>query len=71
MIRSGSSLNESCGVPGVRRTPARRSARPPNGSTSSFRGSLAAIAFTVKSRLARSSTSEVPYSTSGLRESRS
>ena len=34
-IRSGSSLNESSGRPGVRSTPALSASRPPNGSTSS------------------------------------
>ncbi len=68
-IRSGSSVNESCGRPGVRSTLALRSASPPNGSASSSEGSRAAIALTVKSRRDRSASSEVPYSTLGLRES--
>ena len=67
-IRSGSSENESSGVPGVRSTPRARSARPPYGSTSARPGSVIAIAFTVKSRRPRSPSSVWPYSTSGLRE---
>ncbi len=70
MIRSGSSVNDSSGLPGVRSTFSRRSRRPPNGSTSSRDGSRAAIAFTVKSRRRRSASREVPYRMpAGLRES--
>jgi len=68
MMRKGSSENESSGRPGVRITRSRSAARPPNGSTSSYDGSRAAIALIVKSRLARSSSSDVPYLTSGLRD---
>jgi len=59
-IRSGSSLNESSGRPGVRSTLARRSRIPPDGSTSSSDGSRAAMALTVKSRRARSSSRDRP-----------
>ena len=69
IIRSGSSENDSCGVPGVRSTPAARSSRPPNGSSNRRSGSVTAIAFTVKSRRPRSPASESPYTTAGLRES--
>jgi hypothetical protein len=43
---------------------------PPNGSTISSEGSRAAMALTVKSRRARSASSDRPYATSaGLRDS--
>jgi hypothetical protein len=71
MIRSGSSLSEASGLPGVRSTFSFRSRSPENGSTNSYPGSRAAIAFTVKSRRARSSSSDLPYWTSGLRDFRS
>ena len=70
-MRSGSSSKESSGRPGVRITWSRRASRPPNGSVSSNDGSRAAIALIVKSRRLRSSTSDVPYFTSGLRDERS
>ena len=68
MIRSGSSLSECSGRPGVRSTLSCRSRIPPNGSTSSWPGSRAAMALTVKSRRDRSSISDSPYFTSGLRD---
>ena len=67
-IRSGSSENESSGRPGVRIIRSCSAASPPNGSTSSYDGSRAAIALIVKSRRTRSSSSDVPYFTSGLRD---
>ena len=51
-IRSGSSENESCGVPGVRSSPWARSTTPPYGSSTTRPGSRTAIALTVKSRRA-------------------
>src|SRR4051812_19057007 len=66
-IRSGSSPNDSAGVPGVRMSPAARSARPPYGSVNSWPGRLTAIALIVKSRRRRSSSSDVPYATVGFR----
>ncbi|MEY9487537.1 hypothetical protein RKD26_003331 [Streptomyces calvus] len=60
IIRSGSSENDSSGVPGVRSTRAARSPRPPCGSMNRFSGSATAIAFTVKSRRTRSSSMESP-----------
>ena len=71
IIRSGSSENESSGRPGVRRVWWARSTIPPYGSSNRRPGSVTAIALTVKSRRTRSSASESPYATSGLRESRS
>jgi len=69
-IRSASSLNESSGDPGVRSTRAFRSRMPPNGSTISSEGSRTATALTVKSRRARSASSDRPYATrAGLRDS--
>ena len=61
-MRSGSSLNESSGVPGVRNTLFAKSARPPNGSinTGFSPVSSSAIEFTVKSRRERSPSIEVP-----------
>ena len=67
IIRSGSSENESSGRPGVRSTWWARSTTPPKGSSSCCSGSASAIELTVKSRLARSPTSESPYWTAGLR----
>ena len=69
MIRSASSVNEAAGLPGVRSTLSRRSRSPPNGSASCSDGSGAAIALTVKSRRRRSSSSDVPYRVTGLRDS--
>jgi hypothetical protein len=69
-IRSGSSPNDRSGGPGVRSTFSPSASKPPNGSVKSYPGSRAAIALTVKSRRPRSSSSEVPYRTSGLREVR-
>ena len=68
-IRSGSSSNDTSGLEGVRSRLAARSPRPPWGSTNGPSGSRMAIALTVKSRLARSSSIERPKVTSGLRES--
>ena len=60
------------GCRGVRSSPASRSSRPPNGSTNpsgaAQPGSATAIALTVRSRRRRSSTSESPNATAGLRE---
>ena len=70
-IRSGSSLNDCSGSPGVRSTFFRSASKPPNGSTNSYPGNVAAIALMVKSRRPRSSSSERPYCTSGRREVRS
>ena len=70
-MRSGSSEKESSGFPGVLITLSFSAASPPNGSTNSKEGSRAAIALMVKSRRSRSATSDVPYFTSGLRDSRS
>ena len=74
-MRRGSSSKEACAVPGVRRTAAARSSSPPYGSTNASgafqSGSATAIALTAKSRRARSSLSESPKVTSGLREVRS
>ena len=67
-IRSASSENDSSGVPGVRRTFSLSAARPPNGSTSSWAGSRAAMALTVKSRRRRSASRDVPYRTAGFRD---
>ena len=71
IIRSGSSVKESCAVPGVRMIPAVRSACPPNRSTKARSGSRIAIALMVKSRRTRSPWRECPKSTCGLRESAS
>ena len=70
-MRSGSSLNESSGLPGVRRTFFAKSTRPSNGSinTGSFPVSSSAMELTVKSRRERSPSIEFPYVTSGLRDS--
>ena len=70
-MRSGSSEKVMSGSKGVRRMPSSRSARPSKGSTNSpnlpsFRH--IAMALTVKSRRFWSSSS-VPSSTTGLRES--
>ena len=67
-IRNGSSENESSGRPGVRSTWCTRSTTPPYGSSSCRSGSETAIALTVKSRRPRSTSSESPYATSGLRD---
>ena len=67
-MRSGSSPNDRSGGPGVRSTFSLSASKPPNGSVNSYPGSRAAIALTVKSRRIRSSSSDVPYWTSGLRE---
>ena len=68
IIRSGSSENETCGAPGVRRIRAARSSSPPNGSTNARPGSVSAIALTRKSRRARSPSRVSPNATAGLRE---
>ena len=44
-----------------------KSSTPPNGSTNVSSGNLTAIALIVKSRRIKSSSSEVPKVTSGLR----
>ena len=59
--RSGSSESERSET--VRRTRFSRSSCPPNGSTSSPSASRRAIAFTVKSRRARSSSTDADAST--------
>ncbi|MCY1464016.1 hypothetical protein D9M71_819890 [compost metagenome] len=68
-MRSGSSEKDASGAPGVARMEACRSRTPPNGSTSSNEGSRRAMALMVKSRRSRSSVSEFPNATAGLRES--
>ena len=71
IMRSGSSLKVMPGSKGVAMMPSSRSARPLNGSTSSPKRSLfrqMAMALMVKSRRFWSS-SNVPSSTMGLRES--
>jgi hypothetical protein len=68
-IRSGSSSKDTSGLEGVRSRLAARSASPPWGSTKGPSGSFMAMALTVKSRRARSSSIERPKVTSGLRES--
>ena len=68
IIRSGSSENESSGVPGVRSSPWARSTTPPYGSSTMRPGSRTAIALTVKSRRPRSPSSVSPKSTAGLRD---
>ncbi len=70
IIRSGSSMNESCAVPGVRMMPAARSAWPSNRSTKARSGSRMAIALMVKSRRTRSlleGVAEVDLRLAGLR----
>ena len=67
-VRSGSSLSDSPGRPGVRSTLSRRSAKPPKRSTTSKEGSRAAIALIVKSRRARSPSRVRPKLTAGLRD---
>ena len=70
-IRSGSSENVTSGSSGVRIMPSSRSQMPPNGSMSSPKRSLlrhTASALMVKSRRFWSSSS-VPSSTTGFRES--
>ena len=71
IMRSGSSLNESPGRPGVLKTFFDKSCKPLNGSRNSGASpvSSSAIAFTVKSRRDKSPRISFPYSTSGLRES--
>ena len=59
-IRSGSSPKEVCGSMGVRSTRRCRSPSPPKASTNRKSGTFTAIALTVKSRRARSSSSESP-----------
>ena len=71
IIRSGSSEKESSGRPGVRIRRWARSTTPPCGSSKTRPGIETAIALMVKSRRPRSVTSESPYATSGLRETRS
>ncbi len=66
-MRSGSSPNDTSGVPGVRSTPAMRSSMPPEGSTSLSSGTRSAMALTVKSRRSRSPSRVSPNSTAGLR----
>ena len=68
IIRSGSSLKDCSGATGVRRSPAARSSRPPNGSMNSREGRRTAIAFTVKSRRERSPSIVSPYATCGFRD---
>ena len=71
IMRSGSSLNVTSGSSGVAMMPSSKSAMPLNGSTSSpkrARFRQMAIALMVKSRRFWSSSS-VPSSTTGLRES--
>ncbi len=70
-IRSGSSPNDSSGAAGVRSRPRARSASPPYGSTKPRSTTETAIAFMVKSRRSRSCSTESPYSTCGLRLTRS
>ncbi len=70
-IRSGSSANESSGVPGVRSRCWARSLSPPCGSVNACPGTETAIALTAKSRRLRSSTRLSPYRTIGLRLTRS
>ena len=71
IIRKGSSLNESPGLPGVRKTLAAKSCKPLYGSMNSGFSPVnsSAIELTVKSRRDKSPSIESPYSTSGLRES--
>ena len=73
IIRKGSSLNESPGRTGVRKILAAKSCKPLNGSMNSGFSPVSsrAIELTVKSRRDKSPSIESPYSTSGLRESRS
>ena len=70
-MRNGSSLNDSSADKGVRNTRAMRSARPPNGSTSTGVSVVSsnAIALMVKSRRDKSVSMSVANCTSGLRES--
>ena len=71
MMRRGSSLNVMLGSSGVFIMPFSKSSRPPNGSTNSpkrFPLRQIAMAFIVKS-LRFWSSSNVPFSTIGLRES--
>ena len=69
-MRSGSSLNESLGRPGVRRVLSAKSCKPLNGSMNSGLSVVNsnAIALTVKSRRDKSPLISLPYSTVGLRE---
>ncbi len=67
IIRKGSSPKLRSGSMGVRSRPPARSTRPSNGSTNSIAGRRTAIALTVKSRRARSPSSESPNVTAGLR----
>ncbi len=67
IIRSGSSLKDCSGVPGVSITCAARCANPPYGSTNRWPGSSTAIALTVKSRRTRSPSRVSPNRTCGLR----
>ena len=69
IIRSGSSLKDCSGVPGVRNCFAIRSCIPLCGSIKrlSFPSNSKAIALTVKSLLLKSPSRESPYCTSGLR----
>ena len=70
IMRSGSSLNESLGRPGVRRVFSAKSFKPLNGSMNSGLSVVNsnAIALTVKSRRDKSPLILLPYSTVGLRE---
>jgi hypothetical protein len=67
-MRSGSSLNDSSGAIGVRRTRADRSFTPSKGSIAVFSGKRIAIAFTVKSRRERSVSMFGSNFTSGWRD---
>ncbi len=68
-IRRGSSSNEVAGLDGVRSRRLARSVSPPNGSMKRPSGSRTAMALTVKSLRARSSSTLRPKVTSGFRES--
>ena len=67
IMRNGSSEKDSSGSRGVRITRLLKSSIPPNGSTNVSSGNLTAMALIVKSRRIRSSSSEEPKLTSGLR----
>ena len=64
---SGSSVNRASASPTARTTFDAMSSLPPQGSWSSPVSRLTAIAFMVKSRRARSSSSDVPNWTVGFR----
>ena len=70
-IRNGSSPKDTDGADGVSSTRSRSAAKPPSGSRNSpgpFGVMRTAIAFTVKSRRTKSSSSRSPNRTSGLRD---